>query len=303
MAQEDGSRLRDALARGANAVGNTARGAWTSTQERVRAGAQSAPAWGERQLVRALGAALSVKGVSVDRERFLVHSLRRKVSHVLAAEAASSTPARAGVTQEVISKLADEEIVRETAGATVASTASGVVGGPVALGGAAVDVVQVLVHLLRIAQKLLYLHGWPHTLTLDVDEHATLPLVLLGTMAGDDEAARTLRDHLGAADSADPFLEVEHPATDVTQTLGVRVALALERQLFGNVAGRAVPLLGGITAGALTATTVRAMGRRLAAILADVPAAQEQAWVLVAVEDVREDDGYAGEVAYEVPED
>lgn len=302
MARETGERwVKHALSRGADAMGSAARDVWANARERVRTTGETAPAWGERQLGRALDAALSAKGVSVERERFLVHALARKVSHAQAAQAASTTPALAGVAPEVIAALADEETVRETAAAAAVSTASGLVGGPVALGGAALDLAQVLVHLLRLAQKLCYLHGWPHTLSGGGDGDRSLALVLLGTMVGDEDASETLRELLGAMDSADPFLDVEHPATNVSQTLSMRVALALERQLFGSAAGRMVPLLGGACAGALTATTMRAMGRRLCAVLTESPAAREEAWVLVAVEDAFEGTEAEGDVAYEVP--
>lgn len=98
--------------------------------------------------------------VKIDREGFLRAALSPHFDEDTVCRAISVNPAYAGITTQEIKKIARSCINYETTKVTTLSFAAGIPGGLAMLGSVPADLVQYFGHVLRIAQKLIYLYGW-----------------------------------------------------------------------------------------------------------------------------------------------
>ena len=108
----------------------------------------------------ALYMALKIPGAHINRENYLRTALANKFSEETIEKAIAETPAKAGITPEEISPIADASIRFETTKVTALSAAAGIPGGIAMAGTIPADTAQYLGHALRIIQKLAYLYGW-----------------------------------------------------------------------------------------------------------------------------------------------
>ena len=100
----------------------------------------------------------------VDRASFLSSQLTSYCDNEVVRQAIESRPALAGVSPEVIDKLADACIRGHVLKASGISFATGLPGGWAMAGTIPVDLAQFYWHALVLAQKLAYLYGWPDLL-------------------------------------------------------------------------------------------------------------------------------------------
>src|SRR5688500_5852032 len=112
-----------------------------------------------------LSAVLKIPGARVDRTKFLRSTFGAHVSDELLQLAVSSTPAKAGLPEDVRRRAADSSIKWHRAGVSATSAAVGLPGGWWLAGTMPTDLTQYFWHVIVFAQKLAYLHGWPELLT------------------------------------------------------------------------------------------------------------------------------------------
>ena len=105
--------------------------------------------------------AFKVPGVSVNRESFLRKELFTKYSQETIDQVVLTTPMKAEIKQEDIETIADSIIQNERLKVSGISAALGTPGGAAMVATIPADIAQYYGCMLRVAQKLLYLYGFP----------------------------------------------------------------------------------------------------------------------------------------------
>lgn len=144
--------------------------------------------------------ALQKKAIRVNRDDFLRNAFSTMCDKKLIEKAIATNPAKAGIKVEFVRKAAENAINKQTKIVTSTSVGLGYVPGPVIVDvtTTVADVTQYYGNLLIMAQKLLYLYGFPEieisdgkNITLD-DGTMNLLIICLGAMAGVNEACQVL---------------------------------------------------------------------------------------------------------------
>ena len=141
---------------------------------------------------------LRVPGICVDREQFLRNEFRKDFPEEVIDDIVAFCPAHAGITPEQIEKYADEVIKFERTCVTGISAALSTPGGFAMAASIPADIAQYYGYMLRAAQKLLYLYGFPE---IDLTEKGakfdteTLNILILclGVMYGVAGASNALK--------------------------------------------------------------------------------------------------------------
>jgi hypothetical protein len=228
---------------------------------------------------RTLEAAAKFPGVKINRESYLRAALSRHCADAQVDQAIATTPAKAGVSLEVIKKAANDAIAYETSKVTALSAAAGIPGIlwlPATLSG---DAVQYIAHVLRISQKLAYLYSWPNLFSQNkekLDDGTESVLILfIGVMVGVQGATSAL-EKFSVVIAARIATELPkqaltkgaiYPAVkSVAGALGVK----LTTRTFASGVSKIVPVLGAITSGGITLASYWTMSKRLQKHLASL---------------------------------
>ncbi len=209
---------------------------------------------------RVLRTALQLPGARVDRTAFLRSALSPYLSSDKVEKAVQQTPAKAGISKQVVADASQKAIKWHQAGVSATSAVAGLPGGFWVAGTVPADVIQYFWHVLVVVQKLAYLHGWPSLLQEgeEVDEETTLVLTLfVGVMLGIQGATSGLGKWVSALGLEGAKHLPKSPlnkhaiyrlATEVAKWIGLR----LTRKKLAEMLGRAMPVVGGIFAGTTT---------------------------------------------------
>lgn len=216
--------------------------------------------------------AARMPGVSVSRQAHLSKVLATRYNKAMVQAAIDTTPAKAGFSPRQLDKLARKSIGIESRRTTLISAAAGIPGGMAMAATVPADLVQFWMHLLRTLQKLSYLYGWRDLVYLDgsePDEPKRAALVLfLAMMAGIDEADAALRQLavLRVAGASEQQLRsalvLEPYASRVAASASVLSQRSATR-VTGQVAGKAVPIIGAVISGRMTNAGFNDMANRL----------------------------------------
>lgn len=223
----------------------------------------------ELRLESIIEAAMGLPGVKVSREIFLTECFANTAIdlHVLLDEG----PVAAGCTAQTLDTMAQELIARRTNTSSAASFLAGLPGGLLMGMAIPADMLQFYGFSLRMAQELAYLYGMGPIWTEDAAQRDTAIgrlILLCGAMfavPGADSAVRLMTAHVRCEEETDPafWMAAVRPVGR-----GVSVQAAKTSAISGIA--KTLPLLGGVASGAATFTSMRAMGRNLAAVLEDV---------------------------------
>ena len=104
---------------------------------------------------------LRTPGIGINRNQFIKKELENKFSDKIVSEAILTTPFKAGISIEDIDKIADEVIKYERNCVSGISAALGMPGGAAMVATIPADIIQYYGYMLRAAQKLMYLYGFP----------------------------------------------------------------------------------------------------------------------------------------------
>lgn len=220
---------------------------------------------------QALDAAARMPMVKVDRPEYLRKSLERYCTDDQIERAIAESPAAAGISFKTITKVADTSIAYEVAKVSLISTGMGIPGGWGMMGTVPADAAQYVGHMLRVAQKLAYIYGWPDLFRNDgeIDEATEGILTLfLGVMAG-VQAANTGVSKVSAMIAAQVVKKLPQQALTkgviypivkkVAGLLGVRMT----KKVFATGVSKVVPVVGGVVSGTVTLVTFRPMSKVL----------------------------------------
>jgi len=210
--------------------------------------------------------------VHVNRETYLRSQFDRYCNEELLERVLVLGPVQAGIPKKTIALVAKSAINHETAMVTLISTAVGIPGGLAMFGTVPGDIIQFHGAMIRISQKLAYIHGWPELLenqgkNID-DETRGLMLVFLGVMYGVAGAAGALEEiasHVAAATTKKIVTSAltKGSVYPVIQKISKAVGITMTKRLLANGVGKAIPIVGGLVSGAITFASFKPMANRL----------------------------------------
>lgn len=223
--------------------------------------------------------ALKVPGVRIDRAAFLQGELCRHIPQKTIDAAIATTPMQAGIALSAVDRIADDVIRFERTCVTGISAALGIPGGLALAATLPADIAQYYAYLLRAAQKLMYLYGFPE-LGLNEEAHSSDPeeisllLLCLGAMHGADGTHQALRGLARALAAGMEKKLLRRAVTrgalspvvrSVTKWFNARMG----RRFFAGLFRKAVPAIGGVIGGGVTFLTFKPCCDKLKASLRD----------------------------------
>jgi hypothetical protein len=210
--------------------------------------------------------------VHVDRDAYLRNQFDRYCNDELLERVLAVGPVEAGIPKRTIALVSKSAINHETAMVTLISTAAGIPGGLAMFGTVPGDIIQFHGAMIRVSQKLAYIHGWPELFenqgkNID-DETRGLMLVFLGVMYGVAGAAGALEKiatHVAAATTKKLVTSALTKGTvyPVIQTISKAVGVTMTKRLLANGVGKAIPIVGGLISGVITFASFKPMANRL----------------------------------------
>ena len=172
---------------------------------------------------------------------------------------------------ETIERAARGVINSHLTTATVTSTAAGIPGGPAMAATMPADIAQYYWHVLVVAQKLGYLYGWPDLLDDkgQITEGTRNVLTLfVGVMFGAQAANKLVgeiakRVSLQAAKRLPQQALTKTMYYPVVKQVAKWIGVKMTKDTFGKSVGKAIPILGGVLSGAITAFSFKPMAEKL----------------------------------------
>ncbi len=216
--------------------------------------------------------AVKVPGVNINRREFLKKELGKKNDDKKVAKALETNPKMAKIDSATIEYIVDDVIEDERKKVVAISAALGV-SGAVAV-TLPTDIAQYFGFMLRAAQKLMYLYGYPElNVNENMDDDTTNVLAIaLGTMLGVQGADAALRNVSGA----------------IVKSLssGLKISIKGVPQFFGSIFGKlglkavglSLPIIGGAISGGLTHITFTSGCDRLRKELRNGPLNDEESY-------------------------
>ena len=223
--------------------------------------------------------ALKTPGISISRDDFLSKELMKHCSKEIIEQAIATTPANAGIPLETINLIADNVIKFERTCVTGISTTLGAPGGVTLVATIPADIIQYYGYMLRVAQKLMYLYGFPQIDTSvegEKFESETLNILIvcLGVMygvAGANNAIKAMAKALACGvekkliNAALTKGTVYPIVKNVAKWFGVRMT----KEVFAGFFKKAIPVVGGIVGGGITYVSFKPCCDKLKSSLQD----------------------------------
>lgn len=205
---------------------------------------------------------LSVPGIKVNREEFLRKELFKNYTEEVINDAILNNPIHAQITIEDIDKIANEVIKFERNCVSGISAALSAPGGIAMAATIPADIAQYYGYMLRVAQKLMYLYGFPEInleekdSKIDTETMNTL-IICLGVMYGVAGANNALKAMAKALASG-----IEKKMLNAALTKGTIYPIVknvakwfgknMTKQVFAGFFKKAIPVIGGVVGGGLT---------------------------------------------------
>lgn len=209
---------------------------------------------------------VQVPGVKINRANFLQAELSKHYPQEVIDKAIETRPSLAGIDKVVINMIADEVIEYERKYVSGITAALGMPGG-LAMLAIPADIAQYYGYMLRVAQKLLYLYGFPEMNTAEnnnkLDSETLNKLILcIGTMYGTAGASNAIK---GLANGLGQGLSKQFMNTAVTKgtlypiikKVGQLCGVKVTKKLTAKSIEKTVPIIGGIVGGGLTYATFK----------------------------------------------
>ena len=205
---------------------------------------------------------LRTPGIKIDRTTFLKQEFFKKYPQNMIDKAIIATPAEAGIPSEEIDKIADAVIQNERYFVSGIAAALGTPGGFAMVATIPADIVQYYGYMLRVAQKLLYLYGFPEIDTVERDskldsETINILILCLGVMYGTAGANNALKV---VAKAFATGLEKKLLNTALTKgsiypivkSVATWFGKNMTKQAFAGFFKKASPVVGGVIGGGIT---------------------------------------------------
>ncbi len=218
-----------------------------------------------------LRSALKVPGVKIDREEFLEKELKNYCDESEVEMAIKLSPQKAGISKKLIDKISDICINYETNKVSLISGGTGLFGGWALAVTIPTDVAQYFAHVMRIAQKLAYLHGWKQVDNIEEDlnsESANELLIFIAVMMGVGGIGSNVASLASkiAANNGLKFLFKglwKNATFKIIQQILKRMGIIINQTILSRAASKVIPVIGGFISGGLTYVTFKPMCKRL----------------------------------------
>lgn len=223
--------------------------------------------------------AFRVPGVSIRREDFLRKELFTKYPQEIIEEAILTTPMKAHIEQDEIEKIAAAIIQNERIKVSGISAALGAPGGAAMAATIPADIAQYYGCMLRVAQKLLYLYGFPqieykeNEQTFDTETMNQI-ILCMGVMFGVANAKNGLLSIAKALGTGVEKQLVNKALTKgtiypIVKSISKWFGVKMTKEVFAGFFKKAIPVVGGVVGGGLTYATFKPCCVKLKEVLED----------------------------------
>lgn len=205
---------------------------------------------------------LRTPGVRIDREKFLRKEFKNKFSKETVDLIVETNPSKAEVPAEVVDEVADAVIKFERIQVSGISAALGTPGGAAMVATIPADIIQYYGYMLRAAQELMYLYGFPeidiggNEEILDAETMNTL-ILCMGVMygvAGANNAIRSVARALASGVEKQLLKKALTKGTiyPIVKSVSKWFGVNMTKQIFAGFFKKAIPLVSGAIGGGLT---------------------------------------------------
>lgn len=223
--------------------------------------------------------AFKVPGVSINREKFLRKELMTKYNEDIIDIAITQTPMKANISMKDIDDIAKSIIQNERIKVSGISAALGTPGGVAMAATIPADIAQYYGCMLRVAQKLLYLYGFPQ-IEYKENEQAfdteTMNQIILcmGVMFGVANAKNALLAMAKALGSGVEKQLIKKALTKgtiypIVKNISKWFGMKMTKEVFAGFFKKAIPVVGGAIGGGLTYATFKPCCDKLKNVLQD----------------------------------
>lgn len=222
---------------------------------------------------------LKTPGIGIHRADFLRKELSMKYSKEMVEKAITTTPSQAGISLEEINQIADNVITYERNCVTGISAALGTPGGAAMLATVPADIIQYYGYMIRAAQKLMYLYGFPE---INVEEKGqkfdteTLNLLMLclGVMygvAGANNAIKAMAKALavGVEKKLIHASLTKGTIYPIVKSVAKWFGVHMTKDVFAGFFKKAIPVVGGVIGGGITFVSFKPCCEKLKKSLQD----------------------------------
>ena len=215
--------------------------------------------------------AMKLPGAKIDRTAYLSKQLCKYYPEITVINAVNTSPAMAGIPLTAIETLAKDTIKYETNKVTAVSTVAGIPGGLAMFGTIPADTAQYFVFMIRAAQKLAYLYGYPEIeIADDTLDDAVMNelLIFLGVMLGVQSANIALKSLTTIIAQSLPKKLLQKALTKgtvypIVKSIAKTIGVKMTKEIFAKGVGKTVPVIGGVVSGGLTFATFKPCCYRL----------------------------------------
>ena len=217
-------------------------------------------------------AALKVPGIKINREDFLRKEFFTYYSDDVIDKIVLNSPVKADVDMDTIDKIAKEVIQYERLCVSGISTALSLPGGIAVVATLPTDIAQFYGYMLRAAQKLLYLYGFPEINLNDTQilDSATMNTIIIcmGVMygvAGANTALKTMAKALGKGVEKKLINKALTKGTiyPIVRAVAKWFNVRMTKEIFAGFFKKSIPVVGGVIGGGITYATFKPCCERL----------------------------------------
>lgn len=276
--KEKAKKVADTVMKGGEIAVSKTKGALTAAQK-ATLNALDQDGNGQIDSVDIILMALKVPGVKISRDKFLEKELFKNYPKEVIDKAIETNPATAGIKKEDIDKIADEVIKFERNAVSGISVALGVPGGAAMAATIPADIAQYYGYMLRCAQKLLYLYGFPQidtseeSLKLDTEtiNYLTVCLGIMYGVANANNAIKAMAKALAAGVEKKLLNAALTKGTiyPIVKSVAKWFSVKMTKEVFAGFFKKAIPVVGGVIGGGLTFATFKPCCYRLKDALQD----------------------------------
>ena len=223
--------------------------------------------------------ALKVPGVKINRAEFLQKEFYKYYPQEVISKAIETTPAKAGIEPVLVDKIADDVIKFERNAVSGISLALGVPGGVAMAATIPADIAQYYGYMIRAAQKMLYLYGFPELDTTDnkmmLDSETlnslTICLGIMYGVANANNAIKAMAKALAVGVEKQLMKKALTKGTiyPIVKAIAKWFGQKMTKEMFAGFFKKAIPVAGGVIGGGLTYVTFKPCCYRLKEALQD----------------------------------
>ena len=224
-------------------------------------------------------------GIAIDREKFLRREFQKRYGEEVIAKAVSTTPHIAGISEKDVDTIADAVIQNERLAVSGISAALSAPGGAAMAATIPTDIIQYYGYMLRTAQKLMYLYGFPAIETEDGTEIDTptmnLLILALGVMfgvGGANNAVRAMAKALGGGVEKQLMKKAltKGAVYPVVKGIAKWFGVHMTKEIYTGIIGKSIPAIGAVVGGGITYATFKPCCDKLKSCLKDTELSNSQ---------------------------